>query len=31
MTDAAFLNGELKAELGINSKKEEEEDDEKFC
>jgi hypothetical protein len=27
----AFLNDELKAELGIKSKKEEEEDDAKFC
>jgi hypothetical protein len=27
----AFLKDELKAELGINSKKEEEEDDAKFC
>jgi hypothetical protein len=27
----AFLNNELKAELGMNSKKEEEEDDAKFC
>jgi hypothetical protein len=27
----AFLNDELKAELGMKSKKEEEEDDAKFC
>jgi hypothetical protein len=27
----AYLNNELKAELGMNSKKEEEEDDAKFC
>jgi hypothetical protein len=27
----AFLNNELKAELGMKSKKEEEEDDAKFC
>jgi hypothetical protein len=27
----AFLNDELKAELGIKSKKEKEEDDAKFC
>jgi hypothetical protein len=27
----AFLNNELKAELRVKSKKEEEEDDEKFC
>jgi hypothetical protein len=30
-TPIAFLNDELKAELGIKSKKEEEEDDAKFC